>query len=119
MKALYVNINEGQVHSTDSYEVINYNLLDDFFFFLGDAIVGNTKVEVNKIDLIKAFNTPENASDFDKIIKQWKELKMTLLSERPEGSFKVTIPNAFVDWLKYNRYEIFKSICKRKVKFLY
>ena len=110
MKSLYVNLNKEQVDSTDSYEVLNYNLLDDFFFYLGDAIVGNTGIKVEKIDLIKDFNTQENASEFSKIMKQWEEMKMALFGELPKGYFKIMLPNAYLDWLQYNSCIAYRDI---------
>ena len=102
MKALYVNINNEQIQSTDSVDVFNYSLLDDFFFYLGDAIVGDTDIKVDKIGLIKDFNTPENSSDFDKLLAQWEEFKIMLFDEFPKGEYKVILPERYIDWLQYH-----------------
>ena len=102
MKTLYVNIDGKQIEGTDSIDVLNYNLLYDFFFYLGEAIVGDSGLDVDKIALIKDFNTPENALDFDKILKQWEGLKLILFNEKPEGEYEIILPDGYIDWLHYN-----------------
>lgn len=110
MKALYINLYKEKIDSTDSYEVLNYNLLDDFFFYIGDAIVGDTDLQINKIALIENFNTCENASDFDDILRQWEMFKIKLLGEEPNGDFKLIIPKAYREWLRYNKNEKYQSV---------
>lgn len=110
MKTLYINIDNEQIQSTDYIEILNYNLLDDFFFYLGDAIVGDISIEIDKIDIIKKFNTTEYAAEFAKIMKQWNDLKSILFSDSPEGTFKVLIPTAFIDWIRYNENDKYRYI---------
>ena len=107
---LYVNISKEQIQSTDSVEVLNYNLLDDFFFYLGEAIVGNADLQVDKIALIKDFDTPENTSDFNKILNQWEELELVLFGEKPEGEFEVKLPDGYIDWLRYSNNDEYRKI---------
>ena len=110
MKTLYININNEQIESTKSIEVLNFNLLDDFFFYLGDGIVEDLNFHADKISLVKDFNTPENASDFDEILKQWEELKSILFGEKPEGIFEIKLPNGYIDWLRYNSNDEYRKI---------
>ena len=114
MKILYVNIDNEQIESTESIEVLNYNLLDDFFFYLGDSIVRDSDLQVDKIALIKDFNTPDNASDFDEILKQWEELKSILFGEKPGGIFDITLPDGYIDWLRYNSNDEYRKIYSLK-----
>lgn len=114
MKTLYVNLNNEQIQRTHSYEVLNYNLLDDFFYYLGDGIVEDLDFHADKISLIEEFNIPENASDFDEILKQWEELKSILFSEKPEGTFEITLPNGYIDWLRYNSNDEYRKIYSLK-----
>ena len=114
MKTLYVNLDNKQIKSTESIEVLNYNLLDDFFFYLGEAIVEGVGFHANNISLMENFNTPDNASDFDEILKQWEELKSILFSEKPEGIFEITLPNGYIDWLRYNNNDEYRKIYSLK-----
>lgn len=101
MKPLYININNEQIQSNDELEVLNYDLDSDFFFYLGEKIAKNCKVE-NENALITDFNTQDNAEDYQKIIAQWHELKTILFSEECEGEFKFTLPNGYIHWLRYS-----------------
>ena len=101
MKPLYININNEQIQSNDELEVLNYDLDSDFFFYLGEKIAKNCKVE-NENALITDFNTQDNAEDYQKIIAQWHELKTILFSEVCEGEFKFTLPNGYIHWLRYS-----------------
>ena len=110
MKTLYVNLGNEQIESTKSTEVLNYKLLDDFFFYLGEAIVEGIDFHANKISLIEEFNTPKNASDFDEILKQWEKLKSILFGEKPKGIFDITLPNGYINWLRYNSNDEYRKI---------
>ena len=114
MKTLYVNLDNKQIKSTETIEVLNYNLLGDFFYYLGEAIVEDLDFHANKISLIEDFNTTENASDFDEILKQWEELKSILFGEKPEGIFEITLSNGYIDWLRYNSNDEYRKIYSLK-----
>ena len=101
MKSLYININNEQIQSNEEIEVLNYDLDSDFFFYLGEKIAKDCKVE-NENALITNFNTQDNAEDYQIIIAQWHELKNILFSEKCEGEFKFTLPNGYVYWLRYS-----------------
>ena len=101
MKTIYININNEQIQSNDELEVLNYDLDSDFFFYLGEIIAKNCKVE-NENALITDFNTQDNTEDYQKIIAQWHELKAILFSEELEGEFKFTLPNGYIHWLRYS-----------------
>lgn len=110
MKPLYININNEQIQSNDELELLNYDLDSDFFFYLGEIIAKNCKVE-NENALITDFNTQDNTEDYQKIIAQWQELKTILFSEKCEGEFKFTLPGSYIHWLRYS--EKYNSIYER------
>ena len=112
MKTLYVNIDSEQIKSTDSYEVLNYNLLDDFFYYLGDAIVGDADIKVNKINLIRNFDNLENRSEFNHIKEQWEEFRTILLSDQPNGEYEILMPDGYFDWLRFNSNSLYQDIYK-------
>lgn len=101
MKTLYININNEQIQSNEELEVLKHDLDSDFFFYLGEKIAKNCKVE-NENALITDFNTQDNEEDYKQIIAQWNELKNILFSEECEGKFELTLPSGFTHWLRYN-----------------
>ena len=113
MKTLYVNINNEELQSIKDFEVLNYSLLDDFFYYLGDAIVGDSQIYVdNKINLIKDFETSDNASEFKKILNQWDDFKVLLFGNQLYEVYEVSIPNGYIDWLHYNNKFIYNFLSK-------
>ena len=117
MKTLYVNINNEELQSIKDFEVLNYSLLDDFFYYLGDAIVGDSQIYVdNKINLIKDFETSDNASEFKKILNQWDDFKVLLFGNQLEEVYEVSIPNGYIDWLHYNNKFIYQKLYDLKYK---
>ena len=101
MKTLYININNEQIASNEELEVLNYDLDSDFFFYLGEKIAKDCKVE-NENALITDFNTKDNEEDYKQIITQWNEIKTILFSEECEGKIKFTLPNGYIHWLRYS-----------------
>ena len=101
MKTLYININNEDIQSNDELEVLSYDLDSDFFFYLGEKIAKSCKVE-NENALITDFNIQDNTEDYQKIIAQWKELKTILFSEDCEGEFEFTLPQGYIQWLRYS-----------------
>ena len=101
MKTLYININNEQIQSNDELEVLSYDLDSDFFFYIGEKIAKNCKVE-NENALITDFNTQDTAEDYQKIIVQWNEIKTILFSEECEGKFKFMLPDGYIHWLRYS-----------------
>ena len=101
MKTLYININNELIQSNEELEVLNYDLDSDFFFYLGEKIAKDCKVE-NENALITAFNTKDNEEDYKQIIAQWNELKNILFSEECEGKIELTLPNGYIHWLRYS-----------------
>ena len=101
MKPLYININNEEFQSNDELEVLKHDLDSDFFFYLGEKIAKDCKVE-NENALITDFNTQDNAEDYQKIIAQWHKLKTILFSEECEGKFEFTLPNGYIHWLRYS-----------------
>ena len=101
MKTLYININNEQIQSNDELEVLKHDLDSDFFFYLGEKIAKDCKVE-NENALITDFNTKDNEEDYKQIITQWNEIKTILFSEECEGKIKFTLPNGYIHWLRYS-----------------
>ena len=101
MKTLYISINNEQIQSNDELEVLNYDLDSDFFFYLGEKIAKDCKVE-NENALITDFNTPNTEEDYKQIIAQWNEIKAILFSEECKGKFEFTLPNGYIHWLKFH-----------------
>ena len=110
MKTLYININNEQIQSNDELEVLNYDLDNDFFFYIGEKISKGCKVE-NENALITGFNTKDNAEDYKQIIVQWNEIKTILFDEECEGKFDFTLPNGYIHWLRYS--EKYNSVYER------
>ena len=100
-KSLYININNEEFQSNEELEVLKHDLDSDFFFYLGEKIAKDCKVE-NENALITDFNTQDNAEDYQKIIAQWHKLKTILFSEECEGKFNFTLPNGYIHWLRYS-----------------
>ena len=102
MKTLYININSEPISSSDELVVMDYHdLIDDFFFYLGERIGKGCKIQ-NENALITDFNTPENKQDYDLILSQWNEVKRLLFSEEVTGSFNFELPSGYLHWLRYN-----------------
>ena len=101
MKTLYININNEQIQSNEELEVLKHDLNSDFFFYLGEKIAKNCKVE-NENALITDFNTKGNEVDYKQIIAQWNEIKAILFSEKCEGEFRFTLPNGYIHWLRFH-----------------
>ena len=110
MKTLYININNEEVQSNEELEVLKHDLDSDFFFYLGEKIAKDCKVE-NENALITDFNTQDNEEDYKQIIAQWNEIKTILFGEECEGKFELTLPNGYIHWLRYS--EKYNSIYDR------
>ena len=100
-KTLYVNINNEQIQSNKELEILKHDLDSDFFFYLGEKIAKDCKVE-NENALITDFNTKDNEEDYKQIITQWNEIKTILFSEECEGKIEFTLPNGYIHWLCYS-----------------
>ena len=100
-KTIYININNEQIQSNEELEVLKHDLDSDFFFYLGEKIAKDCKVE-NENALITDFNIKDNEEDYKQIIAQWNELKNILFSEESEGKFELTLPSGYTHWLRYN-----------------
>ena len=101
MKTLYININNEPIQSNEELEVLKHDLDSDFFFYLGEKIAKNCKVE-NENALITDFNTKGNEKDYKQIITQWNEIKTILFSEECEGKIEFALPNGYIHWLRYS-----------------
>ena len=101
MKTLYVNINHKPISSSGELVILDYDLMGDLFFYLGERIAKRCKVP-NENALITDFNTPDNKQDYDLILSQWNEVKRLLFSEEVTGSFNFELPSGYLHWLRYN-----------------
>ena len=101
MKVLYINLSDCPISSSDELINLNHNLIDDFFFYLGDKIANGCKVP-NENALITDFDTLDNKQDYDLILSQWNEVKRLLFSEEVTGSFNFELPSGYLHWLRYN-----------------
>ena len=101
MKTLYVNINNNPISPSDELVVMDYDLIGDFFFYLGERIGKGCNIQ-NENALITDFNTSENKQDYDLILSQWNEIKRLLFGEDVTGSFKFELPSGYLHWLRYN-----------------
>ena len=101
MKTLYVNINNNPIPPSDELVVIDYDLIADFFFYLGERIGKGCNIQ-NENALITDFNTSENKQDYELILSQWKEINRLLFSEEVTGSFDFELPSGYLHWLRYN-----------------
>lgn len=101
MKVLYINLSDCPISSSDELINLNHNLIDDFFFYLGDKIANGCKVP-NENALITDFDTLDNKQDYDAIISQWNEIKRLLFAESVSGTFRFELPFGYLHWLHYN-----------------
>ena len=101
MQTLYININNNPIFPSDELVVMDCDLIDDFFFYLGERIGKGCKIQ-NENALITDFNTPENKQDYDLILSQWNEVKRLLFGEEVIGSFNFELPSGYLHWLRYN-----------------
>lgn len=101
MKTLYVNISNKPALKSEELVVLDYDLIGDFFFYLGDRIAEGCDV-LNENSLISDFNTSENKEDFDSILSQWCEIKTLLFGDDVSGTFDFELPTGYLLWLRYN-----------------
>ena len=101
MKTLYVNINNNSISPSEELVVMDYDLIGDFFFYLGEKIGKGCNIQ-NENALITDFNTSENKQDYDLILSQWNEIKRLLFSEEVTGSVDFELPSGYLHWLRYN-----------------
>lgn len=101
MKTLYVNISDKPISASEEVVVLDYDLIGDFFFYLGDKIADGCKV-ASESALISKFNTLENKHDYDKILSQWDDVKRILLGDDITGVFNFELPSGYFHWLRYN-----------------
>ena len=101
MKTLYVNISNKPALKSEGLVVLDYDLIGDFFFYLGDRIAEGCDV-LNENSLISDFNTSENKEDFDSILSQWCEIKTLLFGDDVSGTFDFELPTGYLLWLRYN-----------------
>ena len=103
MKTLYVNINSEKIESSDTLEVLEYDLINDFYFALGEKILTTCPVSgVDKIKLFTDYIETDCSAESDSILEQWSQLKAQLFGESLQGTFTIHLPDSYLSWLKYN-----------------
>ena len=103
MKTLYININSERIESSDTLDVLAYDLINDFYFALGEKLLARFSIAgVDKIKLFTEYMDARDASGADSILEQWSQLKARLFGESPQGAFTFHLPDSYLSWLKYN-----------------
>ena len=103
MKTLYININSERIESSDTIEVLAYDLINDFYFTLGEKLLLRCPIaDVDKIKLFTEYMDTCDASGADSILEQWSQLKAQLFGEYLQGTFTIHLPDSYLSWLKYN-----------------
>ena len=103
MKTLYININSEKIGSSDTLDVLEYDLINDFYFALGEKLLAVYPiVGIDKIKLFTDYMDFGDAPGADNILEQWSQLKTQLFGEYLHGTFTVYLPDSYQIWLKYN-----------------
>lgn len=103
MKTLYININSEKIESSDTLDVLRYDLINDFYFVLGEKILDTCPVTgVDKIKLFTDYIDTDSSAVADSILEQWSQLKAQLFGELQQHPFTVYLPDSYLSWLKYN-----------------
>lgn len=103
MKTLYININSEKIESSDNIDVLEYDLINDFYFALGEKLLAVYPIAgIDKIKLFTDYMDSCDVTGADSILEQWSQLKMQLFGESHQGSFTVYLPDSYLNWLKYN-----------------
>ena len=110
MQTLYINLNNNPISPSDELVVMDYDLIGDFFFYLGERIGKGCNIQ-NENALITDFNAKDNEEDYKQIIAQWNEIKTILFGEECEGKFELTLPNGYIHWLRFS--EKYNSVYDR------
>ena len=103
MKTLYINISSERIETSDTIDVLRYDLINDFYFVLGEKILTTCPVTgVDKIKLFTDYIDTDSSVGADSILEQWGQLKSQLFGESVQGTFTVHLPYSYLSWLKYN-----------------
>lgn len=103
MKTLYININSEKIESSDTLDVLEYDLINDFYFALGETLLAVYPIAgIDKIKLFTDYMDSGDAPGADNIMAQWSLLKAQLFGEYLQGAFTINLPDSYRNWLKYN-----------------
>ena len=118
MKTLYININGEDIQSTENMTVVGKPddaIVNKFYFELGKEIARGVDApgigEVKKKSLVTEFEA-FNPDAFGSIARQWESLKVVLLGEHPEGTRKITLPEEYLNWLRYHINPAYNAIAE-------
>ena len=118
MKTLYININGEDIQSTESLTVVGNPedaVVNKFYFELGKEIAKGVDApgigEVKKRSLVTEFEAFKPEA-FRSITRQWESLKVVLLGEHPEGTRKITLPEEYLNWLRYHSNPAYNAIAE-------
>ena len=118
MNTLYININGDDIKGTENMAVVGKPedaVINKFYYELVKGIVKGVTVpgigEVKKKNLVTDFEAI-NAKAFAEITEQWDLVKQALLGENPDGTFTVTLPQEYVEWLYYHANPVCQKVAE-------
>lgn len=118
MGTLLININGENIQSTENITVVGKPedaIINKFYFELVKGIVKGVTVpgigEVKKRSLVTDFEA-NNKEAFARITEQWELVKQVLLGENPTGTRTITLPEDYIDWLKFHSNPVYNEIAK-------
>ncbi len=108
MKTLYIDINNAPIKGNAEIELLSYDLQKDFYYSLGESIKGRVRGISSNIDLVEKYiESGENAKFIE---EAWKTVKEVLFSENPEEDVTITLPQSYLEWLRYNNDDSYRNI---------
>ena len=108
MKTLYININNAPINGNAEIEVLSYDLQKDFYYSLGESIKGKVRGVTSNIDLVEKYIESGENTKF--IEEAWNTVKEVLFSENPEEDVTITLPQSYLEWLRYNNDDSYRNI---------
>ena len=118
MKTLFINISGEDIQPTDDLVVVgkpDNSLLNKFIYELGHAMLslvpGSEGISPRAI--VTEFKERDKES-FDAIMKEWVKVKDVLFGKKePKGSYTVTLPEKYVDWLSHSPSPVYGEVAKK------
>ena len=108
MKTLYIDINNTPIANTPELEVLSIDLKRDFYYSLGESIKGRVRGVSSNIDLIEKYVESGESTKF--IEDAFKTTKEILFSDNPEEDVIVSLPQSYLEWLRYNNNDSYRNI---------
>ena len=108
MKTLYIDINNTPIANTPELEVLSIDLKRDFYYSLGESVKGRVRGISSNIDLIADYMS--SGEDATGINQAWKQVKEILFSDNPEEDVIISLPQSYLEWLRYNNNDSYRNI---------